>query len=740
MLKKILTLVLFVTMLLTTLPMPSVAIERSSGEMLKAYGIISGDIKGNLNEEAYLTRAEMTVIFTRLMGEFDAASTYTGSPTFTDGRGHWAEPFVAYAQSRRWVTGVSFLEFGYNQRHTVRETAVFMLRALGYQTDIDFSWWTAFDLAMDLGLIPDHLNRDNFIQRRDLFEIIYRTLNTPGKSSNLPLIYHIPLSSDVLQVSAIRAAGKNAVELMFNEPLSALGETTVYASGYQLEILKVALSGENRAVLEFSEALEKESSYVLKIERFEGKDGDLSLPRFIIMTYGLGNVTVNKPMSAMTPVEVQYDSEMVNVETTAELSSATQTHFTLEFSNALTGLTPDHLKYNNGDSPLGLYMDQEMTQPVNPQDPVSKVYARLAEKAGSVITGKPLQAGTSEIRIEGTTASGAQLTNGWGSVIEKMILPVTVEGDGTPPAVTRLERITGSSNTLRVEFSEPVTLAANQIEVRYSTGALIPGLWVSLSGSGSAYTLQLNDANLSGRSLRVTLRNVSDLAFLPNTLASHSATVSFPDVERPFVTDALMDSVSKQFYVTFNKPVDLSSATSRSRYAISYGGSALVLSRTPVQVGTSGSAARTFRLSLTSTEYTLAQSSGAQLAVSGVQDLSGNTMSPQSFSVSTMTDVSKNPPQLVSVYATDSRSVTAVFNQPLTRVDSGAFKVNLASVSSMTFAVSGGQTLVRLQTASALPANLSSVSLLVDTTGVSKVQNLYGIDVRNTTRVLEDRR
>ena len=740
MLKKILTLFLCVVMLLTTLPMTSVALERSSGEMLKAYGIITGDTQGNLNEEAYLTRAEMTVIFTRLMGEFDAASTYTGSSTFIDGKNHWAEPFVAYAQSRRWVTGVSFLEFGYNQRHTVRETAVFMLRALGYQTDVDFSWWTAFDLAKDQGLIPDHLNRDEFIQRRDLFEIIYRTLNTPGKSSNLPLIYHIPLTSDVLQVNAIRAAGKNAVELIFNEPLSALGEVAVYASGYQMVIDKAVLSGVNRVVLEFSEALEKENSYVLKIERFEGKDGDLSIPRFIIMTYGLGIVPLNKAMSAMTPVEVQYDSDMVNAETTAELTAASQTHLSLEFSNAVTGLTVGHLKYNGGDSPLGFYLDQEMTQPVNPQDPVSKVYAKLAEKTGSGITGKPLQAGTSEIRIEGTTSSGAQLTDGWGNIIEKMVLPVTVEGDGTPPAVTRLERIAGSSNTLRVEFSEPVTLAANQVEVRYSTGALIPGLWVSVSGSGSAYTLQLNDANLSGRSIRVTLRNVSDLALLPNTMTAHSTTLSFPDLERPFVTDALMDSVSKRFYVTFNKPVDLSSATSRSRYAISYGGSALVLSRTPEQVGTSGSGARTFRLSLTSTEYTLAQSTGAQLTVSGVQDLSGNAMSTQSFTVSTMTDVSKNPPQLVSVYATDSRSVTAVFNQPLTRVDSGAFKVNLASVSSMTFSVSGGQTLVRLQTASALPANLASVSLLVDTTGVSKVQNLYGIDVRNTTRVIEDRR
>ena len=737
MLKRILVIVIILILMIGVL-LPTAAIELSTGEILKSYGFITGDANGDLNEEAYVTRAEMMVIMSRLTGEFEQASTYTGTSTFIDGEGHWAEPFVAYGEVREWTSGIGRQQFGYNQRHTSRETAVLMLKILGYLPGADFSWETAFDMAKRLNLMPDHLTSDQFLQRKDLFEIIHRSLKTPMNRSTFPLIHFLPVSKDALSVISVRRAGNNKVEVVFSEPIKTFGKIKMFDQSQPFEIMSINYSGDDRIVAELNREIKDETEYSVQVSEFISRDGDFCVPRY---TFISSNSVVNR-MSALFPgIQSSSTEEVVaRPRMIAGILSATQTHFTLEFSNAVTGLTPDHLKYNNGDSPLGLYLDQEMTQPVNPQDPVSKVYAKLAEKTDSGITGKPLQAGTSEIRIEGTTASGAQLTNGWGSVVEKMILPVTVEGDGTPPAVTRLERITGSSNTLRVEFSEPVTLAANQVEVRYSTGALIPGLWVSVSGSGSAYTLQLNDANLSGRSLRVTLRNVSDLAFLPNTLAAHSATVSFPDVERPFVTDALMDSVSKQFYVTFNKPVDLSSATSRSRYAISYGGSALVLSRTPVQVGTSGSGARTFRLSLTSTEYTLAQSTGAQLTVSGVQDLSGNAMSTQSYNVSTMTDVSKNPPQLVSVYATDSRSVTAVFNQPLTRVDSGAFKVNLANVSSMTFAVSGGQTLVRLQTASALPSNLASVSLLVDTTGVSKVQNLYGIDVRNTTRVLEDRR
>lgn len=733
--KKILLLSLALLIMMTSLLIPTAAVEKTTGEILKSYGIVSGDALGNLNEDTYLTRAEMMVIMSRLMGEFDQASSFTGKSTFKDSADHWAESYVAYGQSKGWASGLGNNEFGYDQKHSAREAAVFMLRALGYQSDIDFYWWSAFSVAKNLGLVPDHLGADQFIKRIDLFEMIYRTLNTAKKASALPLIHFIPISQEALRVTEIRPAGKMGLEIIFNEPLAGSGEVFVSVSGNAVGIGNMQFSGEDRVIVELRQILQEGMSYEVKIQGFVGKDGDLSVPRFAAVQFPVASPAKTSLAAATT------SAVPLTAQSSISVTSTTQTEMVLEWSGAVKGLRAEHIKYNAaGDSPMGLYLDRELMNPVNSEEAVSKVYALLATKSGSVITGKPLQVGASEVRIVGSASSGVQLTDVWGNAIEGGSIPVNVDGDGTPPAVTKLELVAGSLNTFRVEFSENVTLSTNQVEVRYSTGALIPNLWLSVSGSGKVYTIQLNDVNLSGRSIRLNLRNVSDLAFIPNVMTAHSATYTFADVERPAVTEVLMDSASKLIYVTYSKPVDFASATSRSRYAVSYGGSALVLSKAPTQLGTSGSSARTFKLSLTNTEYTLAQSSGAQLTVSGVSDLSGNTVLTQSFSFSGMTDVSKNPPQLVNVYATDNRSMTAVFNQVLTRMDAGAFKVNLGGVSNLTYSVTGGQTVVKFQTSAALPSNLSGVSLFIDTTGVSKVQNLYGIDVRNVSKVVEDRR
>ena len=39
-----------------------------AGEILKEFGLVQGDDNGNLNEEGMLTRAEMMVVLSRLLG------------------------------------------------------------------------------------------------------------------------------------------------------------------------------------------------------------------------------------------------------------------------------------------------------------------------------------------------------------------------------------------------------------------------------------------------------------------------------------------------------------------------------------------------------------------------------------------------------------------------------------------------------------------------------------------------
>lgn len=699
---------------------------QTSGEILKSYGLVTGDYNGDLTEGAYLSRAEMMVLLARMMGEFDQASGYGGRSTFVDSSsGHWAERYVAYAQSRDWTEGIGGNRFGYNERHTVREACVFMLKALGYRAGVDFTFETAYDFAVRLGLVPGQgegqlglggslsgVDADADILRGQVFDMMLQTLNTKVKGLDLALIHFVSTSTEALHVVSVKPVNVTSVELIFSEAITGLGTVTVEAPDGPMAVVGLRSSGSHSVIATVGSQMGFGAMYDITARDFVSEDGDVSV-------YYFGSMLLEPDLAPVV----------------AKVLSASHTSIALGFSKPVLGLTAGHIFYGeDGNSPLGIYKDAAMTQPVAADEAVSEVYVWLAYKPNGVMNGTPLKVGSSEVFIAEKNSEGLALTDTWGEAYLGGSLQAVVTGDTSAPSVVKLEM--SSPNVFKVEFSENVSFAASNLDVKYTTGALIPNLWVSVSGSGKSYTVQLNDANLTGKSIRINLRNVADQAFIPNIMSVHTATLTIPDVDRPEVTSVVKDTVSKYVYVTFSKPVEVASATTRSRYVVNLSNSSLVVSKAPVQVN----GGRTFRLSLTNTEYTLAQSSGAKLTVTGVKDLSGNVMTTQSFGFGGMTDVAQNPPKLVSVYAVDSRNVTAVFDQALSRVDAGAFKLNYNGVSNLSYTVSGGQTIVKFQSLAALPGSLAGVKLFVDTTGVSKVQNVYGINVKNTSLAVADRR
>ncbi len=160
----------------------SYAAGPTAGQELRAMGLIEGKAGGDLAEDDYLTRTEMMVVLARMLGEFNQAAAWNAPSTFSDRKNHWGEPYVAYAQYREWTSGVGGNLFGYEQRHTVQEASVFMLKALGYTSPEDFAWETAFDTAKSLGLFKWLvLNQEQDILRGDLFKLMMNTLEAQAK-------------------------------------------------------------------------------------------------------------------------------------------------------------------------------------------------------------------------------------------------------------------------------------------------------------------------------------------------------------------------------------------------------------------------------------------------------------------------------------------------------------------------------------------------------------------------------
>ena len=101
--------------------------------VLTGIGVIQGDDKGNFNPEGTLTRAEATVIITKLLG---AADIKASTDKFTDVKADfWGMPFIAYCVAEGVVAGMGDGTFAPNAKLTGYQWATLLLRAIGYKIE-----------------------------------------------------------------------------------------------------------------------------------------------------------------------------------------------------------------------------------------------------------------------------------------------------------------------------------------------------------------------------------------------------------------------------------------------------------------------------------------------------------------------------------------------------------------------------------------------------------------------------
>ncbi len=153
-------------------------IAASAGELLYKFGFISGSssTEMKLDEDRYMTRAELTVIAYQLSGGAPEDLAFAGEPMFLDSLAipAWAKPYVAYAQSKGLVLGDEHLVFDFASKVTGRQLAVFLLRMLGRGAD----WNTAVSDIGQLGIALE----DKAITRGEAFECIWQAVSLPVTS------------------------------------------------------------------------------------------------------------------------------------------------------------------------------------------------------------------------------------------------------------------------------------------------------------------------------------------------------------------------------------------------------------------------------------------------------------------------------------------------------------------------------------------------------------------------------
>lgn len=134
------------------------------------------------------TRAQGMVMLVRLIGAEEEAVAGTWNTPFTDVPG-WAAPYVGYAYENGLTAGRSETIFDPNTAISPSEYLSFVLRALGYETGVDFAWDSAWTLSDSIGL-TDGMYNENTVDftRGDVARISEMALNTCMKDSEMTLL------------------------------------------------------------------------------------------------------------------------------------------------------------------------------------------------------------------------------------------------------------------------------------------------------------------------------------------------------------------------------------------------------------------------------------------------------------------------------------------------------------------------------------------------------------------------
>lgn len=797
--KRFISIILALIMAIGIIP-AGYAAEPTAGETLRSLGLVVGYDNGDLAENQYLTRTEMMVILARMLGEYDEAFRWTRQSTFSDRSNHWGERYVAYAQYKGWTVGIGDNKFGYEQRHTVQEASVFMLKALGYTAPADFTWNTAFSKAKDLGLFEDlSLRETSNIYRGELFQVMLNTLLTDMKGQTMMLGQKLDvLTPDMIpfEVESVSSDHLKEIKVVFSKDVD---EDTLSSSDFSISgrtATPELQSDDVTVILTLSNVLSNDTRYSLTISGIRSEDGtslarvtktfttdddidpeveDVRLlgPAYVEITFSepiktAGTVQVYDGRTSYTAaasfaelgsdtIIVRLSKALLNNETyefrirnfrdyagnysedheedliyrasaydpTAKILKATQTYVHVEFSKLVSGITKEHFYHTSTTKvPLGVYSNAAMTTALSTTTKVDEVYVKFADASGGTIVGNPLPSGTATIYIKELGASNAKIIDEYGNYYLGGSYSVTVTADTTKPTVTKLAVSSSSSTStkLAIEFSESVKFSGTNIEVRNTDDSVITGLSVAVTGSGNVYTANLTGVNLTGRSIKVLIKNVEDLAIVPNVLTSYSKTLSVADSTAPTVTKVTQDTSKREVYVTFSEPVTEATAEVETNYAVLDGGTTDRLSTNPVL----NSAGTEVKLILTTTEFNLSQEPGAELRITGIKDYAGNTMSTFTIEFDDIEDLMGPAPLVEKVEAVDLNTVRVIFDQFLTTAAPDAFKIIVGSTElpPTNFQISTnteGKSVVLLTSGNVFPYDAVGVKVKIDTNSTDRI-------------------
>ncbi len=192
--KKIIVSLLLLSMLLSSI-LPIIANAEpednflSSGKILENLGILEGNDDGDLMLNAKLSRQDMVVLVSRLYKEENRAKNFLIKPKFSDVTDDYTfyQPYIGWSVDKGLIKGMGDNTFGIDQKVTVHQFMVVLLRVLGYEEESGL-WNTVPELAIKLGIMEGLQNNPKSdLTRGQMAVMTLNSLKLTNKGSTLTL-------------------------------------------------------------------------------------------------------------------------------------------------------------------------------------------------------------------------------------------------------------------------------------------------------------------------------------------------------------------------------------------------------------------------------------------------------------------------------------------------------------------------------------------------------------------------
>lgn len=203
--RKLVAIILAISVSLTLAPMASAASTEeiaaaNSLYTLKLFNGTGTDKNGNpiFDLDRTPTRNEAIAMLVRLIGAEKEAKNGVWHTPFTDVAA-WAQPYVGYAYENGLTTGISATQYGGDQSITPAQYITFILRALEYESGVDFSWETSWKWSDELGITKGRYSANTKkFTRGDVAFISCEALKAEMKEWEMTLISYLLFNTSAI--------------------------------------------------------------------------------------------------------------------------------------------------------------------------------------------------------------------------------------------------------------------------------------------------------------------------------------------------------------------------------------------------------------------------------------------------------------------------------------------------------------------------------------------------------------